>query len=149
MGKFLAVTACGLFIVGSVYVYRNYSLPLHGVLGFGSGQQIYSQSPVPKPQSSPAKPRGMKTRAESPTMQLPLRETVTANAVAPVEARVKPVSSEVPVNMSVSDLVGNFGKPDFMASWSDQGKLNRKLIYTDGAKSLEVNVQNDLVVSTQ
>ncbi len=149
LGLIVWILLGGLVVVGGVYLYQNHLLPS---LAYKVSPQQDPPKPPPaiaKPQTSSAKPKRRGVRPTPPAEGLQRQEPTIAFAAAAAPPRVRPRASEIPINMSMSDLVGKFGDPDVMVSWSNEGKLNRRLVYANDAASVEVTIQNGRVVSTR
>ncbi len=148
LGLIIWILIGGLVVVAGVYLYRNQLLPS---LAYKVSPQQNPPTPpaIAKPQSSSAKPKHRGVRPTPPAEGLQRQEPTIAFVAAAAPPRVRPRASEIPLNMSMSDLVGKFGDPDVMVSWSNEGKLNRRLVYANAAASVEVTIQNGRVVSTR
>lgn len=132
-----------LLIFGGVYKFRG-SFPtlVRGLAPERKQESAQPASSAPQPTAVKPKRTSRPSRAASGVEE----RQIAAFDVA-VHERVRAQASDIPLNLPLPDLIAKFGEPDLTASWSSGGKLNRKLIYANDGRTLEVNVQNGRVVS--
>ena len=131
----------GLVISGGLYYFRS---SIAAPFSKAAPDIAAQQSPEPTPAPAPKARRTVRK-------ELIVEEDAPAFAAPPIQAQARPRAvpsvTDVPAQTPFPEVVERFGQPDVMATWSYEGKLNRKLIYSGKTASVEINVQNGYVVS--
>jgi hypothetical protein len=143
----VSLVVIGLVLSGGLYYFRNeLNAPFRKS---DPGEAAESSNPLP-PLSAPAAKTRHSGRSRDRQQPEEAKDAAT-NLIVQVQVgpRLLPTPADVPVHMAFPEIVQKFGEPDVMATWSYEGKLNRKLIYEDRSASLEINIQNGYVVSTR
>jgi hypothetical protein len=129
----------GLVISGGLYYFRDsIAAP------FSKTQSDIAALQSPGPTPAPA-PKARRTVRKEPLVE----ENAPPPSQAQARQRALPSITDVPADTPFPEVVERFGQPDLMATWSYDGKLNRKLIYSGKTASLEIIVQNGYVVSAR
>jgi hypothetical protein len=142
----IALVIMGLVVSGGIYYYRDsISAPFRKAAPDVTAQRSPDLSAAPAPKARRAEHKEPAVEEDARASEAPPDPLSQAQA----RPRAVPGIADIPARTPFPEIVARFGQPDAMATWSYEGNLNRKMIYSSKTESLEINVQNGYVVSAR